>query len=139
MLLWDGTTHKQAGQLPLGHGESAGSIALSPDGLTLVSVSGEDGRSEEVGGEVRLWDLATRRQLGSQLTEGGGSIQSIVFSPTGNALAFLGEGGRVELWKGILWADLPELHDEVCGLVGGRLTRTEWVDYAPGIPYRAVC
>jgi WD40 repeat protein/energy-coupling factor transporter ATP-binding protein EcfA2 len=139
VLLWDITTHKQAGQLPLGHGESVGSIALSRDGLTLVSVSGEDGGSEEVGGEVRLWDLATRRQLGSQLTEGGGSIQSIVFSPIGNALAFLGGGGRIELWKGILWADLPELHDEVCGLVGGGLTRTEWIDYAPGIPYSAVC
>lgn len=139
VLLWDVDTHKQTGQLPLSQGESVESLELSPDGLTLVSVSGEDGGSEEVGGVVRLWDLATGRPLGSPLTEGGEPAQGVVFSPTGNALAFLGERGTVELWRGTLWADPRELHDEVCGLVGGGLTPTEWTDYVPGIPYRAVC
>jgi WD40 repeat protein len=139
VLVWDVDAHKQTGQLPLGHGESVGSLALSPDGLTLVSVSGEDGGSEEVGGVVRLWDLATRRPLGSPLTEGGEPVQSVVFSLTGNALAFLGERGTIELWKGTLWADARELHDEVCGLVGAGLTSAEWTAHAPGMRYRAVC
>ncbi len=139
VLLWDVVTRKQLGQLPLGRDESVGSIELSPDGRTLVSVSGEGGGSEEIGGEVRLWDLATRKPLGLPLTAAGESVQSVVFSPTGDALAFLGEGGAIRLWRGILWRDLPELRSEVCGLVGGGLTGAEWADYVPGIPYKAVC
>jgi WD40 repeat protein len=139
VLLWDVATRKQLGQLPLGRGESIGSIGLSPDGRTLVSMSGEGGGSEEFGGEVRLWDLATRKPLGLPLTAGGEAVQSVVFSPTGSALAFLGEGGEIRLWRGILWRYLPELRDEVCGLVGSPLTGAEWTEYVPGIRYKAVC
>lgn len=114
------------------------SIELSPDGRTLASVSGEGGGSEEFGGEVRLWDLATRKPLGLPLTAGGEAVQSVVFNPTGSALAFL-EGGTIRLWRGILWQEFPELRNEVCGLVGSGLTETEWSGYVPGIRYRAVC
>jgi WD40 repeat protein len=139
VLLWDIATRKQLGQLPLGRGESVSSIELSPDGRTLVSVSGEGGGSEELGGEVRLWDLATGKPLGLPLTAGGEAVQSVVFSPSGSALAFLSERGAIKLWRGILWRDLPELRNEVCGLVGSGLTETEWSGYVPGIRYKAVC
>jgi WD40 repeat protein len=139
VLLWNIVTHKQLGQLPLEPGESIGSIGLSPDGRTFFSVSGDGGGSEELGGEVRLWDLATREPLGLQLTAGGQASQSVVFNQTGNALAFLDGGGAIRLWRGVLWHDLPELRNEVCGLVGEGLTRNEWTDYVPGIPYKMIC
>jgi hypothetical protein len=36
-------------------------------------------------------------------------------------------------------ATAPELQDEVCKLVSSGLSRTEWTQYAAGIPYRQSC
>jgi WD40 repeat protein len=138
VLLWEASTRKQLGQLPLVQGESVANITLSPNGQTLATVSGEAGGREEVGGEVRLWDPATREPVGSPLTEAPESVRTVAFNPSGTTLALLVEGG-IRLWRGILWTDLRELRAKVCGLVGEGLTRTEWSDIVPGIPYSPVC
>jgi WD40 repeat protein len=139
VLLWNVGASKQLGQLPLAQGESVADVALSPDGQTLASVSGEAGGSEEAAGEVRLWDPTTRKQFGLRLTEAPESVRSVVFSPGGTSLAFLIEGGAIRLWQGILWANLPELRAKVCGLVGEGVTRSEWAGLLPGIPYNRIC
>ena len=69
------------------------SVAFSPDGHTLASVSGN--------GAVRLWDVADParpRMLGQPLTTGTAGIESVAFSPDGHKLASGDHDGAVRLW-----------------------------------------
>lgn len=61
-------------------------LAFSPDGRTLVS--GSDA------GEVKLWDVLTRRELFS--LPGPRSVSCAVFSPDGSHLVTSGAGRRTQ-------------------------------------------
>ena len=66
-----------------GHTSAVESVAFSPDGKTLATGSDD--------GSVRLWDVASRRQIGRPLTSQSGEVRSVAFSPDGKTLA---TGGR---------------------------------------------
>ena len=100
--LWDTATHQQIGlpllrakgvaQPPTGFGVNGlmiYSVAFSPDGKVLAISSGD--------GTVRLWDVATRQQIGRPLTRTG-DVSSVAFSPDGKVLATSGDDGTVRLW-----------------------------------------
>ena len=132
--LWNIATHEPLGE-PLREDAAVLDVAFSPDGTTLASAGSGDA--------VRLWDVATHKPLGKPLREQG-SVYAVAFSPDGRTLASAGDNsdstkGIVRLWKGILWADPTDLQAQVCRLVGGTLTRTEWKVLAPGIRYRSSC
>jgi WD40 repeat protein len=74
-----------------GSTNNVSAVAFSPAGNTLATADWD--------GTVRLWDIATHRQLGAPLTAGGNSADvSVAFSPDGKALATASYGGSVRLW-----------------------------------------
>ncbi|TDC42474.1 WD40 repeat domain-containing protein, partial [Actinomadura sp. KC345] len=112
----------------VGHTAPVRSVGFSPDGGTLATGGLDD--------TVRLWDVATRRPIGTPLTGHSGSADSVAFSPDGGTLATAGDG-IVRLWNVAMPKDLV---DEVCKVAGRDLTDKEWTRYAPpGPKFRKVC
>jgi WD40 repeat protein/predicted Ser/Thr protein kinase len=73
-----------------------GSVAFSADGTTLAVGMGDSSKPEGPG-EVRLWDMATRRWR--TIPAGAtGPIASLAFSPDGRILAAGGGGRGAILW-----------------------------------------
>src|SRR5205085_285679 len=74
------------------------SVAFSPDGRTLASGHSDLYPSGGTKGTVRLWDVASHRQLGAPLPGDTEHTYSVAFSPDGRTLASGGHDGIVWLW-----------------------------------------
>ena len=70
-------------------GRAAAAAAFSPDGRILAVA---------VDGRIGLWDMATRRQIGTPMTAGPGPAYAVAFSPDGRTLATTGADGTARLW-----------------------------------------
>jgi WD40 repeat protein len=130
--LWDVLTHRPLGEPLIGHSAHVANLAFAPDGHTLASVSDD--------GTLRLWDTRTYQPLGVPLR---GNFHGVAFSPDGLTLTTTGGNpdgpGSVTLWQGFLWSSYQEVRDEVCNLVVGRLSASEWAAVAPGLAYSTTC
>ncbi|MHC5771638.1 MAG: WD40 repeat domain-containing protein [Nostoc sp.] len=78
--------------------ESSDSIAISPDGSLLASVSTV---SKNI---IKLWDLQNRNLLmefkyNECNTQANQCITSINFSPDGSTLAVIGSNGSAKFWQ----------------------------------------
>ena len=67
-----------------------GPVAFTPRGNLLAS--------DNVKGNVWLWDVANNRPDGLPLTAHAGLVISVAFSPTGNLLATGSSAGMTQLW-----------------------------------------
>jgi WD40 repeat protein/serine/threonine protein kinase len=85
--LWDVAARRQRGVLP--HPTWIRSMALSPKGELLAT--------GDMDGFVRLWDLATRREL-VRLEGHVGPVLTVRFSPDGKTLASGSGDSKVRLW-----------------------------------------
>jgi WD40 repeat protein len=133
--LWHIAPHQIPTPLTGGTGQTyQGVVALSPDGKTLASASGESGRSN---GTVRLWDLATGQQIATLPTGDTSGATSVAFSPDGKTLAVGNSDATAQLWN---VSYLVDVVPDLCASAGRSLTRTEWARYtSQSLPYQQVC
>jgi WD40 repeat protein len=97
--LWEVGTWRCVATLP-GTGSAAVDIAFSPDGQRMVT--GSD--------PVKLWDLATRRELASLALDGTlGDGTVVAFSPDGNTLAVRDRSG-MHFWRAPPLAEISDAH-----------------------------
>jgi WD40 repeat protein len=83
-----------------GHSGSVSSVAFSPDGKTLASASGDQ--------TVKLWDIATRKELAT-LSGHSGVVTSVAFAPDGKILASANGDTTVKLWDIVTRKELATL------------------------------
>jgi WD40 repeat protein/transcriptional regulator with XRE-family HTH domain len=105
------------------------SVFFSPDGRTLAATSGD--------GSTWLWDVASVRQpsLLATLTGADGAVYAGSFNSSGNILYSAGAGSTVSLWD----VNVRQVAAYVCATAGDRITRGEWRQYIPGLPYHPPC
>ncbi|WP_071782556.1 WD40 repeat domain-containing protein [Planktothrix agardhii] len=72
-----------------GHFGIVYSVAISPDGQTLVSGSKH--------GEIKIWELSTGRELRT-LTGHSDSVYSVAISPDGQTLVSC-DDGTIKIWR----------------------------------------
>ena len=112
----------------LAHAGWIASVDASPDGRTLVT-AGQDG-------QVRLWDLATRRPIGAPLSGRTNDANVVArFTPDGKyVLAVFADG------SGYRWDVRPSAWKrQACAVAGRRLTRSEWRAALPDRVYAPAC
>ncbi|MBW4490632.1 MAG: CHAT domain-containing protein [Trichocoleus desertorum ATA4-8-CV12] len=96
IILWDVATGLPIGPPLKGHDDPVHTLTFSPDGQTLASGScgGRDSEGTCDQGEIRLWNVATRKPLGQPLMEHTSAVYDLAFSPDGKILAS-GSGGAI--------------------------------------------
>jgi len=104
VLLNDAGTGKQLLKLPASANSSYVSFAMSPNGAHLVT-GDENGR-------VKLWDVATGRELHSfQAGNDKGRVSSLAFSPDEKRLLGSAEFGAIRVWNTFTGEELLTLRN----------------------------
>ena len=126
--LWSVATGQRVGGLM--NAGAAGTVtaaAFGPDGSTLATA---------VGGSIRLWHVATQREIGTPMTAGAGPAHALAFSPDGSTLVTAGGDGIARSWDVAFPAGLLAA---ACAIADQSLTRQQWAGYAGSQPFQQVC
>lgn len=86
--IWDLSTGKLKSTIA-GHSDAVKSIAISPDGRTLVSGSSDN--------TIKIWDLRTSK-LKNVLAEHSGAVNSVAISPDGQILVSGSSDSTIKIW-----------------------------------------
>ncbi|MEV8455458.1 hypothetical protein AB0467_34545 [Streptomyces sp. NPDC052095] len=130
VTLWDGRLERRLGVLA--HQETStrqyvSGLAFSPDG-SVLAVAGDEGMLE-------LWDTASRQRLGSPLPTPGDTIRDLVFDQDGTTLRTAGDHTAPQTYN-----LAPRRSTEtICRRVTRGLSREEWREYLPDVPYTDSC
>lgn len=104
-------------------------VAFAPDGHTLAAASTD--------GTVWLWNVADPRHVAAvaTLSAATGSLYSVAYSPDGQTLVAGGAARSVWVWD----TSAARVATRVCAVVGAAITRAEWAQYVPSLPYQPPC
>jgi WD40 repeat protein len=103
---WNTATGEELYRDREGHSASVGTVAVSPDGK-LVATGG---------GDIRLWDPATGKQVRRIEVKGG--VSSLAFAPDGKSLATGGQDKIVHLWDVETGKAIGELKGHKLRIIG---------------------
>jgi WD40 repeat protein len=124
---WDTRTWELVAKPVQGHASHLVGMSISSDGQTLATA----GSGDE---DVLLWDVASRRQIGSALP-GNGPGLAVAFLPDGRRAMALSLAGRGMVWD----VDPESWKRRACSVANRNLTSSEWHDFVGDRPYRATC
>jgi WD40 repeat protein len=130
--LWDMSNPKKPSPIgrPLaGPGNYILSLAFSSDGRTLAATAGD--------GSVWLWNTSatSQPQIAATLTGSSAAIFTDEYDPGRDILATGGADDLVRLWN----TDPQQVTAYICSVAGDPVTKAEWAQYIPGLPYRPPC
>jgi WD40 repeat protein len=123
VTLWDVNTHKLVGRLP--HPTTIAGVTFAGGGKTLASIAQ---------GTVRLWDVASRHQIGRALP-GPPAFGRVGFDPKGNQLVAVYLDGTGLVWD----VDPDHWKQRACSVANRTLSREEWKELLPERRYQPAC
>jgi WD40 repeat protein len=137
IILWDLNTGQPVSSPLQGYPGSVWRVAFSPDGQTLASAGCAQvtarGNCEQ--GEIRLWDVATGRQLGQSFVGHSDVAWTVAFNPDGDKLASSSRDGTIILWD----LSRESWMKRACDIANRNLSEAEWQQYLGDEPYRETC
>ncbi|MFG2871077.1 WD40 repeat domain-containing protein [Streptomyces sp. NPDC048338] len=107
----------------VGHRSGVTSVVFSPDGRTLATGSMDQ--------TVRLWDLATGRQIADPLEGHAAGVVGVAFGPGGRTLTSWSEDRTARLWNVEATVDPVRF---LCRWARGAFTSDRWREEVPAGP-----
>lgn len=114
--IWDVESATMLVEIDQPHQFGVTTLSFSPDGSRLASGGNEP--------TVRIWDAATGKQSGPDLTGAESDINAVAFSPDGEQLAAGGKDRQVRVWS-------AETGDPIGEPLGGHKIGVKSVAFSP--------
>ncbi|MEU7727373.1 WD40 repeat domain-containing serine/threonine protein kinase [Streptomyces sp. NPDC040724] len=133
VTLWDGSGRRRLGGLSStaatrgdDFGGRVAGLRFSRDGKTLAAIVGDS--------RIQLWDVPARRRLGDPLRGSAGLLSALAFDSRGRLHV-----SSVHRPHRVFDLDPKVVARALCERVGWDLTRAQWEQNVPDLPYRSVC
>jgi WD40 repeat protein len=83
---------------------------------------------------VIVWDIQ-HRTIQARLTGHTGPVRAIAYSPDGTTITTGGDDQTINTWN----TSPQQTATQICDLLARDLTKTEWHQYIPDLPYQPTC
>jgi WD40 repeat protein len=125
---WNTLTGLQVSPPTLTEEAPVSGLALSPDGTRFATTGGSSG-------DLKVWDLHARQQIGSTLPGTAGMWGNAAYTPDGAKLVVVYLDTTGELWP----VSVSAWMDHACAVAHRNLSEEEWSRFVPSHPYTRTC